>query len=69
MTLCPCISSRSECAVCNHREAIGMTPSLVERENYCFSLYELCPVFCRGNVKSVMKPDALNIDNEDPIYV
>ena len=69
MTLCPCISSRSECAFCNHREAIGMTPSLVERENYCFSLYELCPVFCSGNIKGVMKTDVMNINSEDPIYV
>jgi hypothetical protein len=23
-----------------------MVPSVFERENYCFALYELCPLFC-----------------------
>jgi hypothetical protein len=69
MTLCPCISSGNERAICNHREAIGATPSLFERENYCFSLYELCPVFCGGNVKGFTENEPININNENPAYV
>ncbi|MCM8760569.1 MAG: hypothetical protein NC938_05360 [Candidatus Omnitrophica bacterium] len=69
MTLCPCISSKSELAICNHRMADGMVPSLFERENYCFSLYELCPVFCSGSTKDVATLSPINIDMEHSIYV
>ena len=43
--MCPCLSSRSEYATCSKSELGLMSPSLNERQNYCFGLYELCPLF------------------------
>lgn len=43
--MCPCISSKSEYATCCKSECGLMSPSLQERENYCFGVYELCPLF------------------------
>ena len=43
--MCPCISSKSEYATCGKSEEGLMSPSVYERENYCFGLYELCPLF------------------------
>ncbi len=43
--ICPCISSKSEYATCSKSEEGMMTPSIYARENYCFGIYELCPVF------------------------
>jgi|GEM_PF-5331935 len=43
--MCPCISSMSEYATCGKSEEGLMSPSVYERENYCFGLYELCPLF------------------------
>jgi hypothetical protein len=43
--MCPCISSKSKFATCGRSEDGLMVPSVFERENYCFGLYELCPFF------------------------
>ena len=43
--MCPCITSKSKYAICNRCHLGLMCPSVFERENYCFSLYELCPLF------------------------
>jgi hypothetical protein len=43
--MCPCLSSKSKYATCGHFEGGLMVPSVFERENYCFALYELCPQF------------------------
>jgi hypothetical protein len=43
--MCPCLSSKSKYAVCRRFIDGLMIPSLFERENYCFALYELCPLF------------------------
>ena len=43
--MCPCISSKSEYATCHRSDDGLMSPSIYERENYCFDLYELCPLF------------------------
>jgi hypothetical protein len=47
---CPCISSKSPYAICGHFQEGLMVPSLFERENYCFALYELCPIFRQDRV-------------------
>ena len=47
--MCPCISSKDPHAICAHSASIPVCPSVFERENYCFSLYELCPVFSKGS--------------------
>ncbi|MFA5362842.1 MAG: hypothetical protein WC335_06330 [Candidatus Omnitrophota bacterium] len=46
MMMCPCLSSKSRYATCGRFEDGLMVPSVFERENYCFALYELCPLFC-----------------------
>jgi hypothetical protein len=46
MTMCPCLSSKSRYATCGRFGDGLMVPSVFERENYCFALYELCPLFC-----------------------
>ena len=46
--MCPCISSKSEYAICNKSEDGLLSPSVCDRENYCFGLYELCPVFSKN---------------------
>ena len=43
--MCPCMSSRSIYAVCGKHEEGLMVPSVFERENYCYGIYELCPIF------------------------
>jgi hypothetical protein len=43
--MCPCLSSKSKYATCGHFEDGLMVPSVFERVNYCFALYELCPLF------------------------
>jgi len=43
--MCPCLSSKSKYATCGHCKDSLMVPSVFERENYCFALYELCPLF------------------------
>jgi len=43
--VCPCLSSRSKYAICKRFTDGLMVPSVFERENYCFDLYELCPLF------------------------
>lgn len=43
--MCPCLSSKSKNATCGRFTDGLMAPSIFERENYCFSLYELCPFF------------------------
>ncbi|MBN3040363.1 MAG: hypothetical protein JW867_04485 [Candidatus Omnitrophica bacterium] len=43
--MCPCLSSKSKYATCGKFRDGLMVPSVFERENYCFSLYELCPLF------------------------
>lgn len=43
--MCPCLSSKSRYALCRRFADGLMVPSLFERENYCFALYELCPLF------------------------
>ncbi|MDD5668500.1 MAG: response regulator [Candidatus Omnitrophica bacterium] len=43
--MCPCLSSKSKYATCGDCEDGLMVPSVFERENYCFALYELCPLF------------------------
>ena len=50
--MCPCISSKSEYATCGKSEEGMMSPSVYERENYCFGLYELCPLFYTGVVQT-----------------
>jgi hypothetical protein len=44
--VCPCLSSKSKYALCRRYTDGLMVPSVFERENYCFALYELCPLFC-----------------------
>ena len=46
--MCPCLSSKSKYALCGLFADGLMVPSLFERENYCFALYELCPLFTRS---------------------
>lgn len=48
--MCPCLSSKSKYATCGHFEYGLMVPPVFERENYCFALYELCPLFT-SNIK------------------
>ena len=43
--MCPCISSKNKYAVCWRFNDGLMVPSIFQRENHCFSLYELCPLF------------------------
>jgi len=43
--MCPCLSSKSNYAICGRFKGGLMVPSVFERENYCFALYELCPLF------------------------
>jgi hypothetical protein len=43
--MCPCLSSKSRYAICRRFTDGLMVPSIFERENYCFALYELCPLF------------------------
>ena len=43
--MCPCLSSKSKYAVCSRFIDGLMVPSFFEKENYCFALYELCPLF------------------------
>jgi hypothetical protein len=43
--MCPCLSSKSQYATCGRFTDGLMVPSVFERENYCFGLYELCPLF------------------------
>jgi hypothetical protein len=43
--MCPCLSSKSKYAMCGRFTEGLMVPSVFERENYCFGLYELCPFF------------------------
>ncbi len=43
--MCPCLSSKNKYAICGRFEDGLMVPSIFERENYCFGLYELCPIF------------------------
>jgi len=45
MNICPCLSSRSEYATCGRYLEGLMVPSVFERDNYCFGIYELCPLF------------------------
>jgi hypothetical protein len=55
--MCPCISSKSEYATCGKSAEGMMSPSVYERENYCFGLYELCPLFYKieaGEVRADM---------------
>jgi len=54
--MCPCLSSKSKYATCRHFEEGLMVPSVFERENYCFTLYELCPIFT-----SNLKNDCMDI--------
>ncbi len=62
--MCPCLSSKSKYAICCcFREGL-MVPSLFERENYCFSLYELCPIF-----SSEVKDDHICIKEEDYLLI
>jgi hypothetical protein len=46
--MCPCISSKSKYALCLRHQDGLMIPSVSERENYCFDLYELCPLFSQA---------------------
>jgi hypothetical protein len=44
-----------------------MTPSVFERENYCFSLYELCPLFAsdvKDNYANISESDCVLIESE-----
>jgi hypothetical protein len=43
--MCPCLSSKSKYATCGRFKYGLMVPSVFERENYCLSVYELCPLF------------------------
>ena len=43
--MCPCLSSRSQYATCSKYELGLVSPSVYERQNYCFGIYELCPLF------------------------
>jgi len=43
--MCPCISSKSKYAICLRNASGLMVPSVSERVNYCFGVYELCPFF------------------------
>ncbi len=43
--MCPCLSSKNKYAICRMYDEGLMVPSLFERENYCFAVYELCPFF------------------------
>lgn len=68
--MCPCISSRDKHAICNKSGAGLVCPSLSERENFCFSLYELCPIFLGANIycgETGNKTDG--IEDEDLVYV
>jgi len=52
--MCPCISSKSEYATCGKSEEGMMSPSVYERDNYCFGLYELCPLFHNAEMDEVL---------------
>ena len=67
--MCPCLSSRSENAECNHRGSDDFLPSAFEKENYCFSIYELCPIFCSGAEPDEAIAEMVSRDNERPDYV
>ncbi len=58
--ICPCLSSKSKYAVCSRFADGLMVPSVFERESYCFTLYELCPLF-----NSNTKYDYINIKERD----
>ncbi|GEM_PF-2357955 len=67
--MCPCISSRSDYATCNHHEAAVVHPSEFDRENYCFGIYELCPVFSAGNIQSIIRREMIEMGYETPTRV
>lgn len=46
--MCPCLSSKSNYAICGRFPDGLMVPSVFERENYCLAIYELCPLFTLG---------------------
>jgi len=65
--ICPCLSSRSKYATCGRYPDGLMVPSLFERDNYCFGIYELCPLF---NGPVIAKPCAdIEIREEDAVLV
>jgi len=61
--MCPCISSRSKYALCSRYESGLRIPSTWERANYCFDVYELCPLFYNSRIKEGLKK-AINESNE-----
>lgn len=63
--MCPCLSSKSEYAICSRSKDELMSPSLYERENYCLDLYELCPLFhnIRVSIEDTSDSDCLNLVN------
>jgi hypothetical protein len=62
--ICPCLSSRSKYATCGRYSDGLMAPSVFERQNYCFALYELCPVF-----SPIVPKGRINIPKEDCVLV
>ena len=58
--MCPCLSSKSKYALCGRFNDGLMVPSVFERENYCLTLYELCPLFMTG-----VHLDAIGIEEQE----
>jgi hypothetical protein len=46
-----------------------MCPSLFERENYCFSLYELCPLFFAITISEDTAKEIIELGYRDLAYV
>ena len=67
--MCPCISSKIKYAICNRYDSGLMCPSIIERENFCFSLYELCPLFLDIPVHKEGTKGTISIEHEDMAYV
>lgn len=66
--MCPCISSKGKYATCSRYYVPITRPSVFERENYCFSLYELCPVFSGGRIDREATTDMIGIDYKNSDY-
>lgn len=67
--MCPCISSKSIYATCNRHESGLVCPTIFERDNYCFSLYELCPVFLGVSVSEDIAIEIPKLACGDLAYV
>ena len=67
--MCPCITSKNKYAICNRYHLSLMCPSVFERENYCFSLYELCPLFVDIPFREEIAAEMINTVHDDLAYV